>query len=58
MKYKVLTGFSGLVSGAKDDIIEINDTVIAKDLLKAGYIESVKESIKKIATKKSKSTEV
>lgn len=38
MKYKALVSFSGTVSMSKDEIKEIKDEAIIKDLLRAGYI--------------------
>lgn len=47
MKYKALESFSGLVTGYKGEIITISNEEIAKDLLKANYIEPVKQATKK-----------
>lgn len=44
--YKALVSFSGLVTATKGQEIEIKDIEIAKDLLKAGYIEEVKQTKK------------
>jgi ribosomal protein S19E (S16A) len=46
--YKALKSFSGLVTMAENDIKEIKDEKIVKDLLKAGYIEKVKDETKNI----------
>lgn len=60
MMYKALVSFTGLVSMAVGDVREISDVSIAKDLLKAGYIEEVKEktpqkaNVKKTKTPKGK----
>ena len=43
MQYKALVSFTGLVAMAKGEVREISDLSLAKDLLKAGYIEEVKE---------------
>lgn len=43
MKYRALTSFSGLLSMSLGDVREISDKDIVKDLLKAGYIEELKE---------------
>ena len=43
MKYKVLVGYSGVVSAPLDSIVEYTDEVIINDLLQAGYIEPVKK---------------
>lgn len=40
--YRAKVGFSGLISMKKNEVKEIKDKKIAKDLLKAGYIEEVK----------------
>lgn len=40
--YKAKIGFSGIISMKKGEVKEIKDKNIAKDLLKAGYIEEVK----------------
>ena len=44
MMYKALISFTGLVSMAKGDVREISDISLANDLIKAGYIEEVKEA--------------
>ncbi len=38
MKYKALNSFSGAISMAKDEIRELTDQALIKDLTKAGYI--------------------
>ena len=40
--YRAKVGFSGLISMKKNEVREIKDKEIVKDLLKAGYIEEVK----------------
>lgn len=50
--YKALVSFTGKVTMAEGDIGEIPDVTIAKDLLKAGYIEPVEEPKKKKEAKK------
>ena len=50
MLYKALISFSGKVSMTMDEVREISDQSIVKDLLKAGYIEEVK-SEKKVEPK-------
>ena len=45
--YKALVGFSGLINMRKDEVREIKDKEIIKDLLKAGYIEEVKSTKEK-----------
>jgi methyltransferase-like protein len=52
--YKALVTFSGLVSAYKRQTINIENQEIAKDLLEAGYIESVDNKPKKETTKKVK----
>lgn len=44
--YKALISFAGIVTMAKGQEAEIKDIEIAKDLLKAGYIEEVKQTKK------------
>ena len=39
--------FTGVVSMTKGEVREISDFAIAKDLLKAGYIEEVKPKAKR-----------
>lgn len=43
MKYKVVVGYSGVVSAPLGSIVEITDKEISNDLLQAGYIEPVKQ---------------
>ena len=43
LKYKALEGFGGVVNAYRGEIIEITDKTIAKDLLKAGYVEKMSE---------------
>ena len=40
--YKAIVGFSGLITMRKNEVKEIKDKAIVKDLLKAGYIVEVK----------------
>ena len=40
--YKAKVCFSGLISMRKNEVKEIKDKNIVKDLLKAGYIEEIK----------------
>lgn len=55
MKYRALLSFSGVISMSMGDIREIADKDIANDLLKAGYIEELKETkIKKLEAPKNK----
>lgn len=42
--YKALISFTGVVSMDKDEVGAIPDPSIAKDLLKAGYIEAIDET--------------
>jgi len=44
LKYKALKSFSGLVSMHEGETREITDNYIISDLLKARYIEEVKEA--------------
>ena len=41
MTYIALTGFVGLASVRKGEIIVIKDNAVARDLLNAGYIEPI-----------------
>lgn len=41
--YKVLASFCGNINGQKDQLINISDPAIVKDLKQAGYIEEYKE---------------
>lgn len=50
--YKALISFTGLVSMDKDEVGAIPDPSIAKDLLKAGYIEAIDEAPEPKPTKK------
>ena len=55
--YKALVSFAGKVSMRKGEEKEINDKVIAKDLLNARYIEEIKPAKKvelKVQTTKKK----
>lgn len=47
MLYKAKVSFTGKVTMAMDEVREITDQSIVKDLLKAGYIEEVKKKKKK-----------
>lgn len=48
--YRAKLSFSGKVSMAEGEVKEINDAAVAKDLLRAGYIEEVKPA-EKVTTK-------
>lgn len=52
MMYKALISFTGLISMAEGESREISDSSLANDLLKAGYIELVKDVIPKNVTEK------
>ena len=55
MKYKAKVNFSGAISMYVGEVREISDIDIAKDLLKAGYIEEIKPADKtkaKVSTNK------
>lgn len=54
MQYKALTSFSGQISMAMDEVREISDQAIVKDLLKAGYIMAMQADAKPKETKKKK----
>lgn len=44
MAYKATRSFSGIVSMKKGDVKDINDSEVAKDLLRAGYVIALEES--------------
>ena len=46
MKYKAIKSFGGKVSMHADEVKEIADVNIAKDLLRAGYIVEIKPAEK------------
>lgn len=54
MLYRALVSFSGLVSMTMGEVKEIKNEQIAKDLLRARYIEEVKDSPKVKASTKPK----
>ena len=41
MKIRAVENFSGLISMRKGEERELNDELLLKDLLKAGYVEEV-----------------
>jgi hypothetical protein len=48
-----LTSFSGVISMSMGEVREISDKAIVRDLLKAGYIQELKETnIKKVVEQK------
>lgn len=55
MKYKAMTSFSGLVSMAEGDIMEIADKAVSDDLIQAGYIQAIEEPKHESKRNKSKS---
>lgn len=59
MKYKAKENFSGIkLSMSVGEVLDITDDNIAKDLLRAGYIEEIKPAEKAKAVKgKSDKTE-
>ena len=42
--YRALTSFSGIISMASGEVRDIPDKAIANDLLKARYVEELKET--------------
>ncbi len=55
MKIKANKGFGGVLSMRKGQILEYDNDVVLQDLLKAGYIEEIKEEPQeKNVTKKKK----
>ena len=57
MKYKATVSFSGSVSMHAGEVKAIDNADIAKDLLKAGYIEEVKPADKTTAKATTNKTE-
>lgn len=63
--YKVLASFCGKINGQKDQVINISDPDLVKDLTNAGYIEEYKErtdkelktSVKKLEEENAKQKE-
>ncbi len=55
MKYKAMTSFSGVVSMAEGDIMEIADKAVSDDLVQAGYIQAIEEPKHEGKRNKSKS---
>lgn len=55
MTYKAKVDFGGIISMSVGEVAEIADEAIAKDLLKAGYIETVQPA-EKGAEKTTKAT--
>ena len=51
MKYQAIKSFVGKFNMAQDEIKEITDEVIIKDLLNAGYIKPIEEK-KEVEIKK------
>ena len=49
---KALTSFSGIVSMCEGDTREIDDAAVVADLLRAGYVEEVKQTAAKGRTRK------
>lgn len=43
-RFRVLVSFSGMITGAKGQCIDITDEAIIKDLVRAGYIEELDEA--------------
>ena len=54
MAYKALITFSGIISMEKGEVRDISDLAVAYDLLKAGYIERIKETNEGKSKKKTK----
>lgn len=43
MLYKAKVSFAGIISMTQGEVRELSDSSVVKDLLKAGYIEAVKQ---------------
>ena len=56
-KYRALVSFTGSVSMAMGEVREISDLANAKNLLKVGYVEEVKDKVTEKATEKVTETE-
>lgn len=54
---KALTSFSGIVSMYEGETREIDDAAIVADLLRAGYVEEVKQPVKGRTRKTAAKTE-
>lgn len=55
MLYKALTSFSGVISMAKDEVKDIENEFLIKDLTRAGYIMPIQQKIVRgIPAKRSK----
>ena len=54
MKYRALVGFSGLLTMRKNEVRELTDETIIKDLLQAKYIELAQGSNEPKPTTKKK----
>ncbi len=49
--YKALISFVGIINATIGETLEIKDETVAKDLLKAGYIEEIKKPLKEVLPK-------
>lgn len=63
MEYKAKVNFSGVISMYVGEVKDIADVNIAKDLIRAGYIEEIKpankaKAVKETTDKKSKAKKV
>ena len=47
MKIRALKNFVGTINMVKGEVIDCEDKVVVNDLVKAGYVEKVKDSEKK-----------
>lgn len=56
MKYRAKVSFSGLVTMRKNEVKELTDESIIKDLLNAGYIEIASGTAEKVESPKKKTT--
>ena len=57
MKVKALISFAGVVSMGENEIAEISNDEVAKDLIKAGYVEPItdkeEKAVKSVESKRS-----
>lgn len=51
-QYRALVSFTGKISMSRDQVREISDRDIVKDLLNAGYVEEVAKTTPKKEAKK------
>ena len=55
MKCRAIVSFTGTISMAMGEVREISDLAIAKNLIKVGYVEEIKDKNETVTEKKTKS---